>query len=196
MTHTCRWVGLVALCTLVSASAQPSEPPARERVVQSSSHSTEDAGRELANCTGGGEGQRLGTEQNLSRVAKASCFNAEQARAAEQFVNDRLNFWRRHLNLEEWRISIIMTRRDALKSKTVGGIRWDKGKKSAVISVLAASEYRLPFVEMLDDMEFTVVHELVHLELASLPRSEASRRSEEHAVNRLTDALLKLNRAK
>jgi len=32
----------------------------------------------------------------------------------------------------------------------------------------------------------------VHLQLASLPRSEASRRSEEHAVNELAAALLKL----
>jgi hypothetical protein len=43
-------------------------------------------------------------------------------------------------------------------------------------------------------MEFTVVHELIHLELSSLPHSEASRRVEEHAVNRLADALLKLDR--
>lgn len=43
----------------------------------------------------------------------------------------------------------------------------------------------MSFPEMLNDMEFTLVHELVHLELASLPRSEASRRSEEHAVNHI-----------
>ena len=45
-------------------------------------------------------------------------------------------------------------------------------------------------------MEFTLVHELIHLELSSLPRSEASRRVEEHAVNNLTDALLRLDRQK
>jgi hypothetical protein len=47
---------------------------------------------------------------------------------------------------------------------------------------------------MLKDLEFTVVHELIHLELASLPKSEASRRSEEFAVNQLTEALLSLAR--
>jgi hypothetical protein len=83
-----------------------------------------------------------------------------------------------------------------LKSKTLGGIRWDKGKKSAVLSVLDASDYRLPFREMLADMEFTIVHELVHLELSSLPRSEASRSSEEHAVNGIAEALLSLDRKK
>jgi hypothetical protein len=43
-------------------------------------------------------------------------------------------------------------------------------------------------------MEVTVVHELVHLELASLPRSDASRRVEEHAVNEIANALLRLAR--
>jgi hypothetical protein len=49
---------------------------------------------------------------------------------------------------------------------------------------------------MLDDMELTIVHELVHLQLASLPRSEASRSTEEHAVNGIADALLDLDRGK
>ncbi len=40
------------------------------------------------------------------------------------------------------------------------------------------------------------VHELVHLELASLPRSEASRSSEERAVNQITGALLGLAQEK
>jgi hypothetical protein len=83
-----------------------------------------------------------------------------------------------------------------LKPKTLGGIRWDKGKKSAVIWVLDPSDYRLPFPEMLNDVELTIVHELVHLELASLPRSEASRSSEEHAVNGIAEALLALDRKK
>ena len=42
-------------------------------------------------------------------------------------------------------------------------------------------------------MEITVVHELVHLELSSLPRPPSSRH-EELAVNRIADALLKLDR--
>jgi hypothetical protein len=45
-------------------------------------------------------------------------------------------------------------------------------------------------------MELTVVHELVHLDLASLPRSQASRSSEEHAVNGIAQAMLQLDHAK
>jgi hypothetical protein len=110
------------------------------------------------------------------------------------FLNERLTYWRQRLNLGEWQISVVMTRRDDLKPKTLGKVRWDKHKKTAVIEVLDASDYSLLPSAILDDMELTVVHELVHLELASLPRSEASRSSEEHAVNQIAEALVKLDR--
>jgi hypothetical protein len=120
----------------------------------------------------------------------------ELAQRTQQFLDEKLTVWCRRLNLAEWRISVNMTHRSDLKPKTLGGIRWDKGKKSAVIWVLDPSDYRLPFPEMLNDMELTIVHELVHLELASLPRSEASRSSEEHAVNGIAEALLALDHKK
>jgi len=120
----------------------------------------------------------------------------ERGLQAEGFVNGRLAIWQQRLNLQDWRISIIMSHPSDLKPKTLGNIHWDADKKSAVIRVLDASDYRLPFREMLEDMEFTVVHELIHLELSSLPRSDASRRDEEHAVNQIADALLKLDRKK
>lgn len=110
------------------------------------------------------------------------------------FLSERLTYWRQRLNLAEWQISIVMTRRDDLKPKTLGKVRWDKHKRTAVIEVLDASDYTLLPSAILDDMELTVVHELVHLELASLPRSEASPSSEEHAVNRIAEALVKLDR--
>jgi hypothetical protein len=69
-----------------------------------------------------------------------------------------------------------------------------------VIRILDPADYRLPFQEMLDDMEFTVVHELIHLEMAPVlspfTRSEADRSNEEHAVNHMTDALLHLERGR
>jgi hypothetical protein len=120
----------------------------------------------------------------------------ERAVQTESFVNARLAIWQQRLNLTDWKISIIMSHPADLKPKTLGNIHWDADKKSAVIRVLDASDYRLPYREMLEDMEFTVVHELIHLELSSLPRSEASRREEEHAVNTIADALLKLDRKK
>jgi hypothetical protein len=121
---------------------------------------------------------------------------AEQGQLAQRFMDDRLAVWQQRLKLEDWRISVTTVHLSDLPPKTLGGIRWDKGKKSAVILVLDPSDYRLPFREMLDDMELTIVHELVHLDLTSLPRGQASRGSEEHAVSGITDALLRLDRKK
>jgi hypothetical protein len=121
---------------------------------------------------------------------------AEQGQLAQRFMDDRLAVWQQRLKLEAWRITVAMVRLSDLPPKTLGGIRWDKSKKSAVILVLDPSDYRLPFREMLDDMELTIVHELVHLDLASLPRGQASRGSEERAVSGIADAMLGLDRKK
>jgi hypothetical protein len=50
--------------------------------------------------------------------------------------------------------------------------------------------YHTEMAAMLKDMQVTVVHELVHLELASLPIAEADRTNQEFAIDHLTDALL------
>jgi len=118
----------------------------------------------------------------------------ERTVTAESFTTERLWVWQKRLNLQDWNIDIVMSRTGELKPKTLGNIHWDADKKTAVIRVLDPADYKLPFKDMLADMEFTVVHELIHLELSSLPRSEASRRDEEHAVNQIADALLKLDR--
>src|SRR5690242_11080596 len=120
----------------------------------------------------------------------------ECAQMSEPYVVERLAIWQQRLKLEDWKISIAMAHPSDLKPKTLGNIHWDADKKSATIRVLDASDYHLGCRDMLDDMEFTVVHELIHLELSSLPRSEASRRDEEYAVNQIADALLALDRHK
>ncbi len=128
----------------------------------------------------------------------ASAATVDSARdreaAAEKFVAQKLQIWQDRLNLKDWDIKFQMVRTDQLEPKTLGNINWDSDVKAAKISVLSSYDYKLPYHEMLNDMEFTVVHELVHLHLASLPRSDASRRVEEHAVNELAAALLRLAR--
>jgi len=120
----------------------------------------------------------------------------EKGQLAQHFIDDRLGVWRQRLKLDDWQISVAMARLSDLPPKTLGGIRWDKTKKTAVIWVLDPADYRLPFRETLDDMELTVVHELVHLDLASLPRGQASRGSEERAVSGIAEAMLWLDRNK
>ena len=187
-------MGLVALTTLVSALAQvpaDARPPEMGSAQREAALNADRAARR--NCS---TVLRKSDAQADAGVGPGdSCMSVrEQSQLAERFVNERLAVWSKRLNLEGWQVSVVMTRRDDLKANTLGGIRWDKDKKRAVIKVQDASDYRLPVDEMLNDMELTIVHELVHLELSSLPRSDASRSNEEHAVNRLAEALLALDR--
>jgi hypothetical protein len=80
----------------------------------------------------------------------------------------------------------------------VGNVHWALDTKTAVIRILDPADYHMRWQAMLDDMDLTVVHELIHLELAPLfsdqQRSEANRLEEEDAVNRMAEALLQLER--
>jgi hypothetical protein len=118
----------------------------------------------------------------------------ERITTAETFLNQRLFIWQKRLKLEDWNITFKLVRLSELKPKTLGNIHWDSDVKKASMSILCPADYKLSFPDALKDMEFTVVHELVHLQLSSLPRNEASRSAEEKAVNTLTDALLNLDR--
>lgn len=115
------------------------------------------------------------------------------------FASERLGVWQKRLNLEDWRISVTIVPSTDLRPETMGNIHWDREARSAVIRILDPAEYKMAWRPMLNDMEFTVVHELIHLELAPLlsdvQRSEANRREEEFTVNHLADALLKTTTA-
>lgn len=123
----------------------------------------------------------------------------EREPLAGKYLDQRLALWQDRLNLQDWKISIIQSHPSGLRAGTLGNIHWDADRQTAVIRVLDASDYHMPMNAALKDMEFTVVHELIHLELSSLTknfksRSEESYSGEEQAVNRMADALLKLDR--
>lgn len=113
---------------------------------------------------------------------------------AQTYLTQRLSLWQKRLKLHSWNITLTQARGSQLRAGTLGNIHWDESTKTAKIRVLSAAEYRQPYEVALKDMEFTLVHELIHLELASLPRSDASRSDEEFAVNHMADALLALDR--
>lgn len=119
-----------------------------------------------------------------------------QSTRVQRFVDEKVAAWRQRLKLEDWHVTAVLTRRSDLAPETLGGIHWDKRQKTAVVWVLDPADYRLPYREMLDDMELTIVHELVHLDLTALPRGQASRGSEERAVSGIAEAMLTLDRQK
>jgi len=136
----------------------------------------------------------------LSRAQPSPVDTSQQEHAslAGSFANEKLWHWQKRLNLEDWKISVLVSSPSELKARTLGNIHWDVDKKTATIRVLDPASYQMPLQEALQDIEFTLVHELIHLELASVlspfSRNDANRRDEEHAVNHIADALLKLDR--
>jgi hypothetical protein len=113
---------------------------------------------------------------------------------ATDFLNTRLSFWQQRLNLQDWRLAVVQSHPVELKPETLGNIHWDKDNRSATIHVLAVSDYKTACPAALEDMELTVVHELIHLTLAPLRSASTNRGDEERAVNQIADALLKLER--
>ena len=129
-----------------------------------------------------------------SPAAMSPAARQEEYTVCQNFLGEKLWIWQKRLNLAEWKITLRLVRVTELKPKTLGNIHWDADSHTAEIHVLAPEDYRMTKPAMLADMEFTVVHELIHLELSSLPRSDASRSAEEHAVNQISEALLHLDR--
>jgi len=127
-----------------------------------------------------------------SRQTISEATPEQREASALNFANDKLQLWQTRMNLPTWTIHLRLVRKNTLNPKTLGGIRWDRGTMTATVDVLSTYDYNVPVHEMLDDMEFTIVHELVHLHLSPLPRSEASRSAEEHVVNEIAATLIKL----
>lgn len=119
---------------------------------------------------------------------------ADREVRANIYIHEVMPYWQRRLQLQDWNVSILMSHREDLRPGTLGNIHWDADNKTATIHVLDVSDYAMPYADALKDMEFTIVHELIHLELASLPMDDADRTEQEFAINHLTDALLESGR--
>jgi hypothetical protein len=113
---------------------------------------------------------------------------------SEEQVKDWVRVWQQRLKLDNWSIHTRIVRAYELKPDTLGNCKWDSEKRTATIRVLDPVDYDLPATSIPSDIEFTVVHELVHLQLSSLPRDPKHKEVEEDVVNGITDALLNLDR--
>ena len=105
-----------------------------------------------------------------------------------------LKSWQKRLALDDWEISAQVVPSRDLKPDTLGNLRWNSADKTATIRIMDPCDYDLPVAEIPADMEYTVVHELVHLQLAMLPKAPGSKDIEEHVVNQIGEALFSLEK--
>lgn len=113
---------------------------------------------------------------------------------SQEQVDRWLNTWKTRLRLEDWTVEAKVVRSTELKPDTLGHIKWESDKKTALITLLHPQDYDLPASRIEEDMEMTVLHELIHLQLSVLPRDKGSRQVEEQVVNRIAGALMSLDR--
>lgn len=109
-------------------------------------------------------------------------------------VQTWLASWQKRLSLDDWKVIAQIVRSSDLRPDTLGNLKWNSATKTATVRVLSPLDYDLPASEIPTDIEYTVVHELVHLQLAALPRDPANKNIEEKVVNRISEALFALEK--
>lgn len=122
-----------------------------------------------------------------------------QPKAAPPVVTDAqldrwLKLWQKRLSLGDWQISAELVRSWELKPDTLGNLRWNSASKMATIRVMSPQDYDLRPSEIPTDIEYTIVHELIHLQLALIPKAAGAKEVEERVVNRLGEALFALEK--
>ncbi len=104
--------------------------------------------------------------------------NATTSGITQAQVDDWTKGWQNRLDLNEWMITTNIVRIGDLKPDTLGNLKWNSSNKTAIIKVLNPLDYDLPAAEIPTDIEYTIVHELIHLQLSVLPHDGSSKMTE------------------
>lgn len=106
----------------------------------------------------------------------------------ETRLERQMHFWQKRLGLEDWNLSVRLVRQSEIDRNAWGTAEWDPESKTGMINVLDPRDYNLRGGELKLDMECTIVHELVHIQVSPLDaRDEVVR---EEVVNKIMVALM------
>jgi hypothetical protein len=106
----------------------------------------------------------------------------------ESHLDRQLRAWQRRLGMDDWHLRVRLVRQRELDRNTWGNAEWDPDAKTGTISVLDPVDYNLKGGDLRLDMECTIVHELVHIQVSPLDARDENVR--EDVVNRIMTALL------
>lgn len=102
--------------------------------------------------------------------------------------------WQAVLRLQDWDIEILYVKSFDLEVNTGGHVVRCDAKKTARVKVLDPDLYD-PCLIVKQDVEYTVVHELVHIHFALIDDfKDTNNALYEQAVHRISKALLSLDR--
>src|ERR1700682_6317553 len=86
----------------------------------------------------------------------------------ESRLDRQMKFWQKRLGLEDWSFTLRVVRQSDIDANSWGAAEWDPDAKTGLISVLDPRDYNLKGGELKHDMECTIVHELVHIQVSPL----------------------------
>ena len=105
-------------------------------------------------------------------------------------------YWQRQLRLSDWQVRVRIVRRYDLPPDRVAQCQYFITSKSAIVSLLDATDFH-PATEFVDrDHEIGLVHELLHLHIAPFePKPETlEQKMSEVAIESLAQGLVLINR--
>ena len=105
-------------------------------------------------------------------------------------LQQKLLEWQKRLRLQDWIISIKLVReRDMDLEGVQGEVFWVIEKKMATIKILDPIDYPPDNMEP-QDMENTLVHELLHLHFAALKYDGDNHIAEEQVIESIASGIL------
>lgn len=116
----------------------------------------------------------------------------------------RCDEWQRLLRLQDWTVVVKRVRASEYRdgASLAGRCEFNVEKRAAIVKLTEPEDYQAQAnkdFEAVQDMELTLVHELLHLYFAPLnrviARDSLEERFEENAVHALADALVGLKRS-
>jgi len=112
-------------------------------------------------------------------------FNQEQ-------LENLCNEWREILGLSDWDIKITISRaKEMFSEDTQAGVNWVLRKKTALIKILDPIDYKVSGTTFWEqDMEQSLVHELMHLHIAPFDNSKEGS-LEDICVDQVCDIIAK-----
>ena len=116
------------------------------------------------------------------------CLSCSAMNPLEMRLVDQMRAWQKRLGLDDWNMTLQVVRQSEIDPNAWGSSHWDIRAKTATIQVLDPRDYNLKGADLRLDMECTIVHELVHIQIAPLGQADAQVR--EDVVNRIMVALL------
>lgn len=115
-------------------------------------------------------------------------FSCSATNPLESRLDHQLRTWQKRLGLEDWNFTLRVVRQSEIDRNAWGSSEWDPDAKTGTVMVLDPRDYNLRGGDLRLDMECTIVHELVHIQVS--PLSAPNEHVREEVVNKIMTALL------